>query len=175
MEAHDVIASGRRLHANGDRDRLLAQIDSPFYEFIADLKWSPVNPFLFAAVTSSGQILIYNIAKSLETPIATESISQLIQSSASTSSNYSSKSLSASSANVAAIASSIQMSPPKPASLMGPITSLSWLADGSGLLLGDSLGKVLRLSIATRLSERLQGDDAAFRSLLGGGDASLDR
>lgn len=38
---------------------------SPSYDYVSDAKWSPSNPNVFAVVTSGGDIVFFNLSKSL--------------------------------------------------------------------------------------------------------------
>lgn len=48
------------------------------YDYVSDVKWSPVNVNVFAAVTSSGDVLIYNLGKSISEHIVKLELAQVM-------------------------------------------------------------------------------------------------
>eukprot|EP00577_Skeletonema_sp_RCC1716_P005554 CAMPEP_0113382638 /NCGR_PEP_ID=MMETSP0013_2-20120614/5947_1 /TAXON_ID=2843 ORGANISM="Skeletonema costatum, Strain 1716" /NCGR_SAMPLE_ID=MMETSP0013_2 /ASSEMBLY_ACC=CAM_ASM_000158 /LENGTH=767 /DNA_ID=CAMNT_0000265155 /DNA_START=11 /DNA_END=2311 /DNA_ORIENTATION=- /assembly_acc=CAM_ASM_000158 len=65
-----------KLWAPGYTDAPLMSFLSNSYDYMSDVQWSPVHPFVFATASSNGTVNIWNLAASLDQPISgTEGIS----------------------------------------------------------------------------------------------------
>ena len=148
----------------------LSHLVSPYYEYIADVRWCPTNPFVFVSASSSGRICLYNITESLD-----DSISQIEMSSLVTQVNNSLKKPDGTGATNVMTGSNININtnsninsstPPLPLPLPASINTVCWSNDGSSLLVGDNKGTVYRLLIRAKLVDRAVNDIDTFDTVL---------
>lgn len=55
--------------ADNKQGSLLLEIVNPSYDYLCDVKWSPIHPALFACATADNSILIWNLLKSTSEPL----------------------------------------------------------------------------------------------------------
>lgn len=55
----------------------LISFPSTTYEYLADVKWCPMNPFVFACLSSNGELLVYHLLKSITELIMKISLSKI--------------------------------------------------------------------------------------------------
>lgn len=94
------------------------------YDYICDVKWSPVYPSVFSTITCGGELSLWDISRSTTSPIDSLKILKSLDSS----SNSSSNSNSSSSAS--------------PFSSFGALNRGVWSSDGRSYLVGDARGVI---------------------------------
>jgi dynein intermediate chain, cytosolic len=119
---------------------LLVSFQSPAYDYVSDVKWHPTNPNAFAAVTSSGELLVYDLRRDAVEPVERIVVNKLWSESQSTAA--------ATSTGAAALASALQ--------------KLRWSADGNQLFIGDARGMVFCFYVQNSLQQVAPGDDTKF-------------
>eukprot|EP00595_Chromulina_sp_UTEXLB2642_P000347 CAMPEP_0196762400 /NCGR_PEP_ID=MMETSP1095-20130614/1844_1 /TAXON_ID=96789 ORGANISM="Chromulina nebulosa, Strain UTEXLB2642" /NCGR_SAMPLE_ID=MMETSP1095 /ASSEMBLY_ACC=CAM_ASM_000446 /LENGTH=436 /DNA_ID=CAMNT_0042113173 /DNA_START=647 /DNA_END=1953 /DNA_ORIENTATION=- len=131
-------------HLQSSESPLLV-FQAPSYDYVSDVKWCPVNPALFAAITSSGDIVLYLLTKS-----TTEYVERISVNKAYSDSNTITPAVS--NTNLQSLAST--------SSTAAALNRLIWSYDGKILFIGDAKGLVHSFEIQDHLLRTNPGDDA---------------
>lgn len=112
----------------------LIEFFSPSYDYVCDVQWSPVHPAVFATITSSGRISLWNLAKSSTEPVDALDVVNVSDEGAGNAPG--------------AAASAAQHHHP-----LRALNKVVWARDGQSVLCGDSQGTLhlLRLHSAAVL------------------------
>lgn len=119
------------------------------FDYICDIQWSPVNCSLFAAITSGGHLIFWNLNRSSSEPV--ESINVMPIFTRASASEHSSSSSSLTSNTVEAAMA---------------LNRLLWSADGKRVFIGNSKGSVLMLTLKDVFALQRAGDESKLDVLL---------
>jgi len=128
---------------------------SPIFEFLSpacdyqcDVQWNPVHPTVFASITSSGNLCLWNLCQSLTAPVDMIDLTREVESSGIIE-NSSKIVISSSKINSNSIVA---------------LNKVVWSKDGLSLLIADSLGKIHRVKVGNQILFAL-GEENFFESL----------
>jgi WD40 repeat protein len=119
----------------------LCEFISPSYDYISDVHWRPKSSSIFATITSSGLVVLWNICKSISEPVETLQITNTYINSATTN-NHTQQPHSA-------------------------LNKFAWSSDGRMILVGDSRGIVhlVEINESTSTSSDEKKMESIFKDL----------
>lgn len=172
--------------------KLVCEFSSSNYDYVVDVKWCPSNPYVFASVSSSGQLCLYDLRQSFTEAILHENINELTATLESSSYDHSSMTsqhssqtasrmnnnnhttthnshhgilhhgLPASSSSSSSSGSGNRTTGKSVGGNAAAITHLAWLQDGSSLFVSNIKGEVFRCGVQESLLARQSNDDLRF-------------
>ena len=122
------------------------------------MKWCPTNPNVFVAITSSGDILFYDLSKSTTEHISKISFTKLMNDLNHTSLINNS--------NTSSLSTTVNTSAPPNTNTTAALNKLLWSNDGKILFIGDAKGCVHSFEVQESITTRFPGDDSKFESAL---------
>lgn len=114
---------------------LINSFQTPSYDYVSDVKWCPANPAVFALITSSGDVILYNLSKSMSEPLDTTSLNASLNT-----------------ASTGTVNTNVTVT----------LNKLMWSGDGMKLFIGDARGIVHGFNVQDHVIARQPGDDVKF-------------
>ncbi len=128
----------------------IVELFSPSYDYVSDVKWSPINPSVFCTITSGGKLALWNLSKSLTEAVDTISIIRQAEGNSTSDAAAGKKQGSSSSSATGTIA----------------LNKLVWSKDGMFIIIGDSSGVVHLVSVHAAFATSNPADESRLEALV---------
>eukprot|EP00602_Paraphysomonas_sp_CaronLab_P005242 CAMPEP_0185037642 /NCGR_PEP_ID=MMETSP1103-20130426/32359_1 /TAXON_ID=36769 /ORGANISM="Paraphysomonas bandaiensis, Strain Caron Lab Isolate" /LENGTH=703 /DNA_ID=CAMNT_0027575719 /DNA_START=47 /DNA_END=2155 /DNA_ORIENTATION=- len=143
-------------HINPKAQPLMEFTGSSF-DYVCGVRWSPMHPGLFSAITSGGMLLLWNVCQSISEPVG--SLRVQMEDKTEGTANPSSPSRGG--------------HPSGSTSTPCPLNKTAWLDDGRKLLVGDSRGRTCIVSVRPTVTSLRAGDEERLEMALVGSHSKL--
>jgi len=114
----------------------LLEFQTPTYDYVCDVQWSPTHPALFSTITSGGILSLWNLCKSTVEPLDSMTIT-----------------------NEPTVSDSLKTAITTPSAALNRAV---WSLDGRRIMAGDAKGTVHMVSIAETTAKAKVGDESRF-------------